>query len=70
MLNNAFSHIVLLVQNCKFNYLKSGRELKTIRVTDEVHKKLTQLLGKQMANTGKPQTYNDVIEALISRFAS
>jgi hypothetical protein len=40
-------------------------EMKTIRVTDEVHRKLTQLLGEQMASTGKLQTYDDVIEALI-----
>ena len=41
--------------------------MKTIRVTDEVHQKLTRLLGERMAKTAKPQTFNDVIDDLISQ---
>ena len=41
--------------------------MKTIRVTDEVHQKLTRLLGERMAKTGKPQTFNDIIDDLISQ---
>ncbi|MCW3996332.1 MAG: antitoxin VapB family protein [Candidatus Bathyarchaeota archaeon] len=41
--------------------------MKTIRVSDNVHQKLTRLLGERMAKTGKTQTFNDVIEALISQ---
>jgi hypothetical protein len=41
--------------------------LKIIKVSDEVHRKLTQLLGEQIAITGKMQTYNDVIEDLLSQ---
>jgi predicted CopG family antitoxin len=43
--------------------------LKTVRVSDEVHRKLTRLLGERMAKTGKAQTFNDVIEDLISQKA-
>ncbi|MCW3996665.1 MAG: hypothetical protein NWE98_11035 [Candidatus Bathyarchaeota archaeon] len=39
--------------------------MKTVRVSDETHKKLTRLLGERMAKTGKAQTFNDVIEDLI-----
>ena len=41
--------------------------MKTIRVTDEVHKKLTRLLGERMAKTGEAQTFNDVIDDLIEQ---
>jgi hypothetical protein len=41
--------------------------LKTVRVSEETHKKLTCLLGELMAKTGKAQTFNDVIEDLISQ---
>jgi hypothetical protein len=41
--------------------------LKTIRVSDKLHSKLTQLLGEMMAKTGKPKTYNDVIAALTDQ---
>jgi predicted CopG family antitoxin len=41
--------------------------LKTVRVSDETHKKLTRLLGELMAKTGKAQTFNDVINDLIER---
>ncbi len=48
------------------NYL-CGVALKTIRVSDSVHQKLTRLLGEQMAKTGKAQTFNDVINDLLDR---
>jgi predicted CopG family antitoxin len=41
--------------------------LKTVRVSEEVHRKLTRLLGERMAKTGKTQTFNDIIEDLISQ---
>ncbi|MEM2129154.1 MAG: hypothetical protein QXZ70_01005 [Candidatus Bathyarchaeia archaeon] len=41
--------------------------MKTIRISDEVHAKLTGLLGTLTAQTGKIQTYTDVIEALLSK---
>jgi predicted CopG family antitoxin len=41
--------------------------LKTVRVSDEVHRKLTRLLGERMAKTGKAQTFNGAIEDLISK---
>ena len=41
--------------------------MKTLRVSDAVHNRLTRLLGEGIAKTGKPQTYNDVIDALIAQ---
>jgi hypothetical protein len=40
--------------------------MRTIKITDETHKRLTVTLGSLMARTGRLQTYSDVIEALIS----
>lgn len=42
-------------------------KLKTIRISDATHRELTRLLGEMMAKTGKPQTYKDVIEALMAQ---
>ena len=41
--------------------------MKTIRISDAAHCELTRLLGEMMAKTGKPQTYNDVINALTAQ---
>ena len=41
--------------------------LKTVRVSDEVHRKLTRLLGEMMAKIGKNQTSNEAINGLISK---
>jgi hypothetical protein len=41
--------------------------LKTIRISDAAHRELTRLLGEMMAETGKPQTYNDVIDTLTAQ---
>jgi hypothetical protein len=41
--------------------------LKTIRVSDTIHNKLTRSLGEMMAKTGKPQTYNDIISVLTDQ---
>jgi hypothetical protein len=41
--------------------------LKTIRISDAAHRELTRLLGEMMAKTGKPKTYNDVIDALTAQ---
>jgi hypothetical protein len=39
--------------------------MKTLRVSDDVHQKLTALLGELMAQTSKMQTYQDAIEAML-----
>ncbi|MEM2129283.1 MAG: ribbon-helix-helix domain-containing protein [Candidatus Bathyarchaeia archaeon] len=44
-----------------------GVRLKTLRVSDGAHAKLTALLGMLTAQTGKMQTYEDAIEALLSK---
>lgn len=41
--------------------------MKSLKVSDAVHRELTRLLGEMMAQSGKPQTISDVIEALVSR---
>ncbi|MEM2780497.1 MAG: hypothetical protein QW791_06470 [Candidatus Bathyarchaeia archaeon] len=43
----------------------TGLPMKTLRVSDDVHQKLTALLGELMAQTSKMQTYQDAIEAML-----
>lgn len=42
--------------------------MKTLRVSNSVHDKLTRMLGEIMTKTGKPKTYNDVIDVLTAQF--
>jgi hypothetical protein len=44
-----------------------AKYMKTIKINDEIHRKLTITLGTLMAQTGKPQTYQDALEALITQ---
>ena len=39
--------------------------MKTLRITDDVHQKLTALLGELTTQTMTMQTYTDAIEALL-----
>ena len=41
--------------------------MKTLKISDEAHAKLTSVVGKLMAETGKMKTYSDAIEAMLSR---
>jgi Arc/MetJ-type ribon-helix-helix transcriptional regulator len=41
--------------------------LKTLRISDDAHQKLTGLLGEITAQTMKMQTYTDAIENLLSQ---
>lgn len=41
--------------------------MATLRISDEVHRKLTASLGALMAETGKMQTYDDALDALMSK---
>lgn len=41
--------------------------MKTLRISDEDHEKLTSVLGRLMAETGKMKTYSDAIEAMLSK---
>jgi len=41
--------------------------VKTIKISDEAHRKLTATLGKLMAQTGKMQTYQDAIVVMLTR---
>jgi metal-responsive CopG/Arc/MetJ family transcriptional regulator len=40
--------------------------MKTLRISDDAHQKLTGMLGEITAQTMKMQTYTDAIETLIS----
>jgi hypothetical protein len=39
----------------------------TLRISDEVHRKLTAVLGALVAETGKMQTYQDALDAILSK---
>ena len=41
--------------------------MKTLRISDDVHQKLTALLGELTAQTSKLQTYQDAIEAMLNQ---
>jgi len=41
--------------------------MKTLRISDDVHRKLTATVGTLMAQTGKMQTYHDAIETMLNR---
>ena len=41
--------------------------MKTLRVSDDAHQKLTALLGELMAQKRMMQTYTDAIEALLNQ---
>jgi hypothetical protein len=41
--------------------------MKTIKISDYAHQKLTATLGTLMAQTGKMQTYQDAIEATLNQ---
>ena len=40
--------------------------MKTLKISEDVHQKLTALLGELMSQTSKMQTYKDAINALIN----
>jgi hypothetical protein len=44
-----------------------GFDLKTLRISDGAHAKLTSVVGRLMAETGKMKTYSDAIEAILSK---
>jgi len=41
--------------------------MKTLKISDDVHRRLTSLLGELMAQTSKMQTYQDAIEAMMNQ---
>jgi metal-responsive CopG/Arc/MetJ family transcriptional regulator len=41
--------------------------VKTLRISDDIHQKLTALLGELTAQTSRLQTYQDAIEALLNQ---
>jgi len=40
--------------------------MKTLKISEDVHQKLTALLGELMTQTSRMQTYQDAINALIN----
>ncbi len=43
--------------------------MKTLRISDDAHQRLTGMLGEITAQTMKMQTYTDAIESLLSQSA-
>lgn len=43
-----------------------SENVKTLKISDDVHQKLTALLGELVTQTSKMQTYQDAINALIN----
>jgi hypothetical protein len=43
------------------------RKMKTLRISDDAHQRLTALIGELTAQTMKMQTYTDAIESLLSQ---
>jgi len=41
--------------------------MKTLRISDDIHRKMTATVGTLMAQTGKMQTYQDAIEAMLNQ---
>ncbi|MEM2129388.1 MAG: ribbon-helix-helix domain-containing protein [Candidatus Bathyarchaeia archaeon] len=41
--------------------------MKTLRISDHLHRKLTATLGTLVAQTGKMQTYEDAIETMLNQ---
>lgn len=41
--------------------------IKTLRISDQMHRKLTATLGTLVTQTDKMQTYEDTIEAMLSQ---
>jgi hypothetical protein len=43
------------------------RVMKTLKVSDHSHAKLTSTLGQLMAESGKSKTYSDAMDALVDK---
>jgi len=43
--------------------------MKTLKISDDIHIKMTATVGTLMAQTGKMQTYQDAIEVMLSQSA-
>jgi len=41
--------------------------MKTLKISDPIHSKLTVIVGQLMAESGKSKTYEDAVDALVSR---
>jgi hypothetical protein len=48
-------------------YVSWGFVVRTLRISDEVHRKLTAALGALMAETSKMQTYDDALDVILSK---
>jgi hypothetical protein len=42
--------------------------MKTLKISDQTHAKLTRIVGQLTAETGKIATYEDAICALLSKY--
>ncbi|MCW4007386.1 MAG: hypothetical protein NWF09_01660 [Candidatus Bathyarchaeota archaeon] len=42
--------------------------MKTLKISDETHAKLTRIVGQLTATSGKKKTYEDAINALLDQY--
>ena len=41
--------------------------MKTLKISDEAHAKLTSVVGRLMAETGKMKTYSDALDSILNK---
>jgi hypothetical protein len=41
--------------------------MKTLKISEAVHSKLTSILGTLMAETGRPATYSEALKTLLNK---
>ena len=46
----------------------SGQNMKTIKISDQTHAKLTRVVGQLTAKSGKIKTYEDAICTLLYKY--
>jgi hypothetical protein len=44
-----------------------GTFMKTLKISESAHAKLTSIVGILMAETGEMKTYSDALEAILSK---
>jgi len=62
--------VILVIPKVRYTRtvrLSIGNSMKTLKISDDIHQKLTSLLGELTAQTSKMQTYQDAINALLQQ---
>ena len=54
--------------NLYTSYTRYQNMVKTIRLTDEIHKELMKIQGEMQAQTGELTTMDDTIKAMVDAY--